>query len=317
MKATLLVSCLVVIAILAICFQGCELIGSDDEFDYVLEIPKEYTEVGKLHNEGLEYVFAAIRKKHTESMKEQPTSLKSANAINYNEIAIDATFDFCKKNKRLKENFTLIEALIIKSSAQLKSAQSNTVGLENSLNSKQTKLLNKISESIKFKYSKQNLNRIKNDLEQINQEASLKLSKNEAATIFCATSIAYSTYQYWNKNYKKWYFALHYPEILQQYNDAQLNNLSLKNEGLSLKSGDTSWWDSAWGTVEDWWETTSPMLEDWWDEDGQYIADADIEAGVAGALGGLIATGGTFSVPAAVGTAIAGSAGKAVTEIWN
>ncbi len=62
-----------------------------------------------------------------------------------------------------------------------------------------------------------------------NGKTQTELGATEAAPIYCATSRAYATYQYWHKNYKKWYFALHYPEILKEYNDARLNNLSLQN----------------------------------------------------------------------------------------
>ena len=65
-------------------------------------------------------------------------------------------------------------------------------------------------------------------MDKINRQAQTELSETEAAPIYCATSTAYATYQYWHKNYKKWYFALHFPEILKEHNDVQLNSLSLK-----------------------------------------------------------------------------------------
>jgi len=38
------------------------------------------------------------------------------------------------------------------------------------------------------------------------------------------------------RHYKKWYFALNFPEILEKYNDAQLNNLQLKNGRFLFKN---------------------------------------------------------------------------------
>lgn len=294
MKATLLVSFLTVITILSISFQGCELIGSDDDFVYKLAIPDEYNKVGKLHNEGLDYVFMAIRKVHLENMKNAGSNIKTAQIADYKSIITDATLQFCKEHKSLKDNFAVCQAAVIKSRSNLKSAK---IGMDliDGFNPVQKELVNEIFNGMKARFSKENLQNLKADLDNINGKALRNLSETEAVPIYCATSTAYATYQYWHKNYKKWYFALHYPEILTKYNDAQLNNLSVNNGTLKLKSTtEDGWWTTTWTSVENWWE-------DGWndEEETEWFWDALEEMGEAdvyGAIGG----GSVLSVPGAI-----------------
>lgn len=302
-------------------FQSCE--KNKDDLDYKLSIPDEYNQVGKLHNQGLDHVFNTIKEKHIENIKESEHNLKSAKVIDYNAIVTEATLDFCRTNKKLKENFSICEASVLDSKKHLKSAKLNS-DIIKGLSSKQQQLFGEIKEALKVKFTKQNLKKLKVELDQINLKASRELADTEAAPIYCATSTAYCTYQYWHKNYKKWYFALHYPEILQLYNNEQLNNLSVKNGELSLKSA-TGWWDNAWDSVEDWWDDGTNAVSEWWDDNGSDIINADAAGAAAGVLYAIDSGIGTVSmvfgpegwVLTVVGAGTSGAVySSAVAAIW-
>lgn len=322
-KVMAIVICLISIVIGCFIFQSCENMGIEDEFDYKLDIPEEYNQVGKLHNQGLNHVFKVIREKHIENMKGTASNLKSANVIDYHLIVNEATLDFCKTNEKLKKNFAICEASIIDSKKQLKSAKLDS-GIIEGFNFKQQELFGEIKEALKIKFVKENLKKLREDLDQINLKASLNLTETEAAPIYCATSTAYSSYQYWMKNYKMWYFALHYPEILQQYNDDQLNNLSIKKGELSLKST-TSWWNDVWDSVEDWWDVGTDAVGEWWDNNGSDIINADAAGAAAGVLYAIDSGIGTVSmvfgpegwVLTVAGAATSGAVySSAVAAIW-
>ena len=282
-------------------FQSCEINSIDNDFDYILDIPKQYNEVGKLHNEGLDHVFRVIRKKHLENMNESRNSLKSVQNIDYISIVTEATLDFCKKNLKNKKSFSVIEDFAIKS--KLKSGELN-LAETNDLSPIQKELLSQITESMKSKYSSNNLTKLKNDLELINLRAARVLSETDAAPIYCATSTAYATYQYWHRNYRKWYFALNYPEILKKYEEEELNKLQLKNGNLLLKSGDgsTSWWNDTWNFVEDWWN------DSWADEEKtEWMLETLEEIGTTDVIG-AVSGGKVASVPGAIGVGCIASA---------
>lgn len=141
----------------------------------------------------------------------------------------------------------------------------------------------------------------------MNKQASFELNGADLDVIYCATSIAFATAQYWNKNFKKWYFALKYPEILLQYNEEQLNNIQSKN---MLRSGDL--FSEAWDSVENWWEDTMDAFDDWWDENGDDIIDLG-EADINGGVSAWCVTLGNPSF--AAGYAIFSSGMEAI-EIW-
>ena len=305
-------------AILGFLFQSCE----KDEIDYKLDIPEEYNEVGKLHNQGLDFTFRKMKKESIALMQEnENSSLKSTKTLDYKSLAHQGTLEFCKTNKKLKDNYQICKNALNFSQSRLKSAGLKSISI-NDLSQSQVELITQISETIGKKYSKNDLDKLKMNLNEINQSAAMNLTKEEAAVIYSATSTAYNSYQYWMKNYKKWYFALNYPEILEKYKEEELNNLQLKNGSLTLKSA--NWYDDTWDSVENWWDNTSDELENWWEEDGEEITDSDIEGAIGGALGGAYAgsaAGGVGALPGAAGGAVIGglgaSAGKAVTQMWN
>lgn len=294
-------------------FQSCE----KEEFDYELNIPEEYNEVGKLHNQGLNFIFRKIKKESIALMQENETStLKNARVLDYQALVSEGTLEFCKTNKKLKDNYQICENSLNIFKPKLKSTGLKTMDTGN-LSARQVDLVNQISKSLEMNNSKKGIDKLKKDLDKINRAALVDLTKEEAAVIFCATSTAYSSAQYWIKNHKKWYFLLHYPEILDKYKEEELNNLQLKNDSLALKSStiDDSWWSDTWNSVEDWWDGATDDVSDWWEEDGQNLAATDAAGAVTGAMVGAYvapATMGSSIVTGAVSTGLSASAGYCV-----
>ena len=139
--------------------------------------------------------------------------------------------------------------------------------------------------SVLSKEFKENeLSRLKERLDGINKKAATTLSVTDAAVIYCATSTGYYSYQYWMKNHKKWYFALNYPEILEQYTNEELNQLQLKNGKIRTKG----WWNDVWDTAESWWNSASDGIKDWWNNGGREVVVADASGAGVGVLDGTL-----------------------------
>jgi hypothetical protein len=217
----------------------------------------------------------------------------------------------------------------VESQSKLKSSSSNLQDVEN-LSSKQQLCIQQISEVIKNGYSEDELPELKKRLDAINQVAARKMTEEEAAVIYSATSTAYSSYQYWMRNMWKWSYALNFPEILKKYSESQLNDLQILNPSLLKNStwfddpdeneNESTWWEDTWNSTESWWGDTWDAAEEWWEEDGENIVGSDIGGAVTGAL--LGAMGAPITAGASVGftaaaVGLATSAGVATYELMD
>jgi hypothetical protein len=308
---------IVSVLIIAICLQSCE----KDEIDYKLDIPEEFNEVGKLHNQGLDFNFGKIKEATIAFMQEkEASSFKSAKTIDYRMIAHEGTLEFCKTIK-YKNNYSIYEYALNYSKPILKSTGLKSMDVCD-LSALQAALINQISEILEKKYSDNDIDKLKSDLNNINQAAAMNLTKEEAAVIYCATSLAYNSYQYWMKNYKKWYYTLNYPAILEKFKEEDLNSLRCKNGIVTPKctSSSNNWWADTWNSVESWWADTTDDLSEWWKEDGYEIVTDDVAGAVTGGMAGVvIATGATASTAGlgAVGYPVAISTGALAGAVYS
>jgi AraC-like DNA-binding protein len=296
---------LVCMALLGVFAQGCSSDFDSDVTIKNLDIPKEYNEVGILHNEGLEYIFEELKAYGIEYMKNP--RLKSRPFMeNNDEFIKQATLNFCNQHEKLRKYGDILTH-VLKDIPSLKSSSEE----KNSPSVQQ--LLDKIATVFNQEFKEKELSRLKEQLDVINQQAAQTLSETDASIIYCATSTGYHSYQYWMNNYKKWYFALNYPEILEQYNNEELNQLQLKNGIIRTKG----WWDNMWNTVESWWDSVSDAVNNWWNNGGADIVNADASGAAGGALTGLIT--GAGAIPGAIASGLAGSAKEAVEtylDMW-
>jgi len=268
---------------LGIFSQGCSSdFDSDVRIDN-LDIPEEYNEVGVLHNEGLEYIFEEIKALGIEYTKNP--KLKSRPFMeNKDEFIKQATLDFGNQHEKLREHSDMFTHAL----KDIPSLKSSGIA-DHSLAVQQ--LLNEITAVLEQELKENELSRLKIKLDVINQKAATTLSETDAAIIYCATNTSYYSYQYWQENYKKWYFALNYPEILEQYNNEELNQLQLKNGKIRTKG----WIGDLFNDVEDWFITTTNSVDEWWDDNGSTILVAD-GLGAAYGAGKAFVTAGAASL---------------------
>jgi hypothetical protein len=287
-------------------FQHCQKV--DTETDYTLNVPEEFMEVGKIHNEGLDYIFAELQEKCIEYamyIEEDPIN---APVLDYPAIARKATIDFCRTTIQTKDYSELYKASILNSGLVLKSQKVPE------MNSKQKEYLNEVALALKAEFKSKNLKRFKGELSSINKDASMELSENDAAVIYCATSTAYNTFQYWNRNYRAWYFALNYPEIFGQYKKAELNKMSLKS---AVSTQDTThrqpdWTKIVWDRVEGWFVGMADAVDIWWDQYGEGIVLSDCVGAACGAGDAIAAAGAASLVFGPEGLVAVGAGGAII-----
>ena len=241
-----------------------------------LDIPEEFNEVGKLHNEGLEFIFERIKEQAIESVNNPSVKRLSAEGNDINEFIKQATLDFCKQNKKTQKNIDVCEQTLDNYCTPNRRIKSLSEEISPALQG----LLNKIHAVLGEEFEKGDFSKLKMQLDAINQKAAKTLSEIDAMAVYCATSTAYHSYQYWMENNRKWYFALHFPEILEQYNNDELNQLQVK-QGKIVKMG---WWADLWNSVEDWWGSVTTAVSDWWNSGGEEIVVADVMGAWEGAV---------------------------------
>lgn len=324
---------IVTLLLLMVSAQSCDIIGigSASQPEVKLDIPQEYKLMGKLHNQGLDSVYKKMKTKTIEVLKEKGTTYKAGEKLNldYHALVNEGISEFCSTNKYLKRGQKTIQKALTNYKAKGKTSLSEFTELEN-MSSEEKELINEIKKVLDDEYDPESLSKLKRKLNKINHKAAKNLSKRDAAAIYAGTSMAYHSTVYWMYNYKKWYFALNVPEILDQYDDKELNKLKFKsNSGFGGHITSASW-DDWWDNTENWWESTTDEFHDWYEEDGENIIKSDVQGSVDGAMAGCAAgaTGTTFVLPgggtvtgcaagALVGGAGVGLAGSGGTAVWE
>lgn len=215
-------SAIICIAAIALVFQSCNNengVSSSDssskivissQYDH-LDLPKEYQQIGQFHNEALDSVYAELEKTLSKTYKKAKvkgnfqqisSSLKSINLV---EIAKKGFLNYCNSNKTLKDNFEICETTFdnqIKRQS-IKGSAYHTKSLSNS-SPILCAFMDSIHTAIKDECLNPNLSGLEKRLNKINNEASAKLSKEDTKIVYSATSVAYSSFQYWRKNILKW-----------------------------------------------------------------------------------------------------------------
>lgn len=289
-------------------FNNCQRI--DEKIDYNLDIPEAYKEVGVSHSEGLDFIFTRLQEcciKYGENYDSDPLNLE---AIDYRSVVREALEEFCKIDPITKEMSVVYEALlhenILHKSGHVQNIPSGV-----------KVLLDRIQVAISNEFLSKNYKQLKRELNSINQMAAVQLSKEDASSIFYATSTAYSSFQYWNKNFRAWYFALNYPEIVNQLKKSDLNKLSLKSTTSVLDTVPIyqSVLKRFWDSFEGWLQNTGDALDCWWEEYGEKIIISDCLGAIAGAYDAAVAAGAASLVMGPEGLVVVGTAGAIIGGI--
>jgi ElaB/YqjD/DUF883 family membrane-anchored ribosome-binding protein len=294
---------LAVIGIVSFMLIGFGINSCNNEPDAIqqLDIPKEYTEVGILHNEGLDYIFEGIKAQAIESVK-NPSRKRFSAKEDYSEFIKQTTLDFCKQNKKLQKDLDVCEQSIESVLTDKRSSKSLKSAISEEITPDLQELLDAINAVLSKEFKKDELSLLKAQLDGINRRAAETLPEKDAIVVYCTTSTAYSSYQYWMENSRKWFFALNYPEILEQYQSEDLNQLKVKNNRIERKG----FWDDLWNTTENWYDSVTNALSNWWDNGGRTIVTQDAGGATFGAIAG--AAVGSWTGPGTVGTAALGAA---------
>lgn len=306
---------------------------SEIKYDYTLDIPQEYNLVGLLHNEGLDSVFSAIKK---ENKKRSKKGVSTISALDFESLIESSIVKFRKNNAYLKDSYSknhpkelaAFNAPFKQSHSGVNKTLSSEEKLKN-LKPAQLELMKAIRLALKGKIKKVSVAKLESELNKINEQASATLTPEDAAPIYCATSTAFASYQYWMNNYRKWYFAIHYPELLNKFNDEQLNRLFIKKKMSKSKAeirdttivvknplsevvivseptdAPSSWTPFYSGGNDD--------VSEWWENTGQDMVMADSIGALEGLIRGAWA-GGLYG--ACAGAIIDGCWASASYYIW-
>jgi hypothetical protein len=289
----------------SVVFQSCESDFMNESIDNSLEsIPEQYNEIGIKHNEGLEYFYQELRSMHTVGLKSGTTLNLSKE--DYDALAKSSIKDFMRKNGYSISDKLLDNPINLSDNKSFLKSNSSEY-IDPILLELQEEITDLINSGIAVK----DMKKFKNGLDVINRKATELLSDVDAIAIYAGTSTAFNSFLYWKENYAKWVIALNYPDLLGKYTDEELNRVNITKEGLIENSDKVqlkNWWNDAWSAVGEAWSSTSAAVSNWWDyEGGKEVVAADAGGAVSGALGGAVgslASGGTLSIPAAVGGGI-------------
>lgn len=286
-------------------------------FDYAkgnqnLNIPSEYKVIGEKHNEGLEAAFMALRdhygKALTRSIEEDTLYRLSKDECLL--IAQQGLNAYCINN--VSDNPKISEfpcAVGIKTRAQ-----------GGTLNSNVEMFVEKIKSVLLDEPDSPAL--LVKALNEINKEATAKLTEVDAIAVYAGTSTCYNSYMYWKENHMKWFVMLNCPESLSEFSDEELNHFILKNGKLvaPIQTRGDGWWDKAWGGLGEVWDSTKDYVSDWWSNGGgKDVVGTDAGDAVAGAMEGALIGSyveGWGAVPGAIvvgiGEGAAGSISSAI-----
>lgn len=258
--------------------DALELEGSDHPVAS-LNIPDQFKIIGEKHNEGLDAAFTAIRS-HYEQVKTRsgdtfPRMSKDECLL----IAEQGLQKFCAEN---------VENYSDEFNEQVRGRMiSKTRAQEETVNPKVYAFVEKMKKLlIDEPDSPAQLVRGLND---INKEATAELSEIEAIAVYAGTSTCYNSYMYWKENRMKWFIMLNNPDLVNEFNDDELNRFAFKKGKLVAPAQTRGWWDDAWNSVGETWDSTKDYVSDWWSNGGgKEVVGTDAGEAVKGAMEGAL-----------------------------
>jgi hypothetical protein len=319
MRNIVLSTLLLSLVVGGIIFFSCSKEHATPTFKTLPEIVNPMDGIGVLHNEGLEYVYAALEKSGTV----QNSALKSAKGV---KSLIDGSVsEFI--NSKNSSSAELYNKLL--NDSKLKSASVDPVQTAKEICDKFTPMQKKYLRMILLvsKNEKIGLKRTVHIIKQIEAQAKLKCTEEEVGLVLCAASVARYTAQYWHDNYQKWN-ALNRPNTLKDF-DIYVDGAYVGIQITSYLSGNLSDYVDSWFNGEMIQPSTPEEQLVWnWksflnaDIGGAIYATAALTVWVGYcpecAAAAMVQTGGTIAGGMAifVGGAAAGSSAYNAYEQW-
>lgn len=277
-----------------------------------LNMPEEYKMIGEKHNEGLESAFASIRSYYEQANTRSNDTFCNLTKDNFSMIAQEGLKKFCE------ENLGDYSALFRQMPYQIGITTRTQTGIENS---RVATFVDKIKEVLENE--PKNSEQLVEKLNKISKKASHELSGIELVAVYAGISTCYNSYIYWRENHMKWFLILNKPNLVNEFNDEELNCFVFKEGKFVAPAQTRGWWEDAWSGVGETWDSTTNYVSDWWNYGGgKEVVGADAGSAVEGAIGGAIAGGavggvgaGPGAIMGGVGTGAAGSIGAAI-ERW-
>lgn len=284
------------------CMLGCSndnfAEGIPEQSAKNLEMPEKYKIIGKRHNEGLAVAFSSLRKYY----EVQTRAGGEVHKLSKEECMI--LMEGALRNYCVSKGYNNIELPSLSLSENIKTR--STIELRSDVKVLVDKMMTEILE--KERTPKQMVDM----LNDINKEAAISLSEEDAIAVYAGTSTCYYSYLYWKENHMKWIIALNKPELLTKYNDKVLNSFNIHKGELVLSSSiDTrGWWDDAWGAIGETWDSGSEAVSNWWNYGGgKEVVAEDGYGAVGGAVGGSVG-----GLPGAAAGAVSGGCAASIVE---
>jgi hypothetical protein len=316
------------IASLALILQSCNNengVSSSDsaskivisaQYDY-LNVPKEFQQIGQYHNEGMDSMFVGIKSAlvtYRRTLKlDKVNKIASANqsasfVIGINSIVQETLLKYCNSNKLLRSNYAVCKKYIDQSFLKSGEIKVNSALKINGDSTALQKYIDRIHVCIKSEVNNP-ISNLKHKLTIINQDATKELNENDALVVFAATSTAYASYQYWEKNFIKWLVMLREEDFAKLYNNT--SNKTLRQKILAVENQDGSFEGGQiiLGGVTICGSQLNAILSQLWSQSAAPLIGADIDGAVVGftttvgtAVAASIFSGGT-ATPIAAGVA--------------
>jgi hypothetical protein len=339
---------IICIAAIALVFQSCNnengvslsdsasKIAISSQYDH-LDLPKEFQQMGQIHNEGLDTVFLEANRvlysTATKAKGNMQFMKKSLESIDIDLIIKKGLQRYCKSNKMQNVQYSQCERIINMRTKISRVKGSSDSGLDSKkITPDQKELFEKIISALANQDPNIAIDGLKLKLDKINKEAERRLTKNEASYIYSASSVGFSSFQYWRNNVLKWaVLVANYGigndksiDLCRGYTKKICKTKRYKVEGRGVELSDGSW-----QVLEDlpelvcypsstWRDTILPIINKDCESAGESLAIAILEAKYATVVSGGAVTAAAPEVGAVLAAQVGISAtGGSILAAWD
>ena len=169
---------------------------TNNQYDY-LNVPKIYQEIGQFHNESLDTIFTEMNNKLFSTSARACTkgilqkNKSNIQSLDFNSIIKNALVKYSNSKPRTKNENSVKLAISRVKKNLIRNSSDSTIVVKD-LNPSQKEFIAKIRKVLNAECQSENLKGLKEKLDNINKEAEKRLSKEDATSIYAATSEAFN-----------------------------------------------------------------------------------------------------------------------------